>query len=270
MYKILGSDKKEYGPVSAEVVRQWIAGRRANGQTLMQAEGSADWRPLSDFAEFKDALGSRTGPPPISPAPVRPAPVPSAPVRKSGLAITSMVLGLLSMTCFPIVFTGLAAVITGHIARKRVRRSAELYGGSGFALAGLILGYPGIVLPLIIGAGLLLPQIARNAKDAESTHCVNNLKQITLAARIWSNDHDDLFPPDFKSLATELSSPAVLVCPGDKAPAPGKQATLPTPDAAHITYQYLSPGIKEEDALRKDIFRCPIHGHVARGDGSVQ
>ena len=270
MYKILGSDKKEYGPVSAEVIRQWIAGRRANGQTLVQAEGGADWRPLSDFVEFKDALESRTGPPPLSPPPVRPAPIPSAPVRKSGLAITSLVLGLLSLTCLPIVLTGIVAVITGHIARKRVRRSAELHGGAGFALAGLILGYLGIFLPLIVGAGLVAPQIARNAKDAESTHCVNNLKQITLAARIWSNDHDDVFPPDFKSLASELSSPSVLVCPSDKSRARGKQGTPSSLDPAQITYQYLSPGIKEEQALQKEIFRCPIHGRVARGDGTVQ
>ena len=52
MYKIIGADQKQYGPVSADEVRQWIAEGRANAQTLIQAEGSTEWRPLSSFAEF--------------------------------------------------------------------------------------------------------------------------------------------------------------------------------------------------------------------------
>ena len=47
MYKILGADKKEYGPVRAEAVHKWIAERRANAQTLVQAQGSTEWKRLS-------------------------------------------------------------------------------------------------------------------------------------------------------------------------------------------------------------------------------
>ena len=52
MYKIIGADQKQYGPVSAEDMRQWIAEGRVNAQTLIQAEGQTDWRPLSSFPEF--------------------------------------------------------------------------------------------------------------------------------------------------------------------------------------------------------------------------
>lgn len=38
MYDILGADQKQYGPVSAEVVRQWITERRANSQTMIQPQ----------------------------------------------------------------------------------------------------------------------------------------------------------------------------------------------------------------------------------------
>ena len=69
MYKILGSDQKEYGPVSADQLTQWIKDRRANAQTLVQAEGAADWKPLSAFPEFTSALSaSQSAPPPASPA----------------------------------------------------------------------------------------------------------------------------------------------------------------------------------------------------------
>lgn len=61
MYKIIGADQKEYGPVTADQVREWIAQGRANGQTVAQAEGSNGWNPLSSFAEFADALAAQAG-----------------------------------------------------------------------------------------------------------------------------------------------------------------------------------------------------------------
>ena len=56
MYKIIGGDRKEYGPVSAAEVRRWLAEGRLNGQSLIQAEGSGDWKPLAAYAEFAEAL----------------------------------------------------------------------------------------------------------------------------------------------------------------------------------------------------------------------
>jgi hypothetical protein len=56
-YKIVGGDQREYGPVSAEEVRQWIQDGRANGDTLGQAEGGM-WKKLSLFPEFADLLGN--------------------------------------------------------------------------------------------------------------------------------------------------------------------------------------------------------------------
>ena len=72
MYKIIGGDKKEYGPVSADELRRWIAEGRLNGQSLALAEGSAEWRPLSSFPEFAEALRGQAGasvPPPGVPMP---------------------------------------------------------------------------------------------------------------------------------------------------------------------------------------------------------
>ena len=37
MYKIIGANQTEYGPVSAEQIRQWIAEGRVNAQTSAQA-----------------------------------------------------------------------------------------------------------------------------------------------------------------------------------------------------------------------------------------
>src|SRR3954469_12421720 len=68
MYKIIGVDRKEYGPESVEQIRQWIIEGRANGQTLARAEGSTEWKPLSAFPEFADAVSAARVPPPVTSA----------------------------------------------------------------------------------------------------------------------------------------------------------------------------------------------------------
>jgi hypothetical protein len=64
MYKIIGADQKEYGPSSADEIREWIAEGRANGQTLVQTEGDSEWKPLASFPEFAGALGGAAAPVP--------------------------------------------------------------------------------------------------------------------------------------------------------------------------------------------------------------
>jgi len=56
MYRIVGADGREYGPVSADQIARWISEGRVNAQTLTRSEESADWKPLSTFPEFADAL----------------------------------------------------------------------------------------------------------------------------------------------------------------------------------------------------------------------
>lgn len=52
MYKIIGADGRQYGPIGADQIRQWFAEKRVNAHTLVQGEGSADWKPLISFPEF--------------------------------------------------------------------------------------------------------------------------------------------------------------------------------------------------------------------------
>jgi TM2 domain-containing membrane protein YozV len=52
MYKLIGADGRQYGPVTVEQLRQWVAEGRANAQTLVQPEGGADWKPLANFPEL--------------------------------------------------------------------------------------------------------------------------------------------------------------------------------------------------------------------------
>ena len=69
MYKIIGADGKEYGPVTLEQLRQWMADGRANAQTQVQLEGATDWKLLGELTEFASSSGNV--PPPVN-APVNP------------------------------------------------------------------------------------------------------------------------------------------------------------------------------------------------------
>ena len=73
MYRIIGGDQKEYGPVTADDLRRWIAEGRLSGQSLVQAESSGEWKPLSAFVEFADALLSQAGHAPLAGAAYPPA-----------------------------------------------------------------------------------------------------------------------------------------------------------------------------------------------------
>jgi hypothetical protein len=138
MYKIKGQDQKEYGPVDAAQVRQWISQGRADGQTLAKPEGTAEWKPLSIFREFASAAA----PPPLV---ASPAPAPSGdgiatiiPYRNVP-ALVAYYLGVFSLIpCIGFVL-GIASFVFGIVGLKRARQFPEAKGKA-HAWAGIILG----------------------------------------------------------------------------------------------------------------------------------
>ena len=85
--------------------------------------------------------------PPPAPAPAVPAP--AYPLRQtSGMAITSLVLGVLGWTMLPLL-ASIGAVICGHLARAEIRRNAATLEGDGLAVAGLVLGWAMIAISVL-------------------------------------------------------------------------------------------------------------------------
>lgn len=64
MYKIIGANSAEYGPVSAEQLRQWINEGRVNAETLAQAAGETGWKPISTYPDFADVFAPKPASPP--------------------------------------------------------------------------------------------------------------------------------------------------------------------------------------------------------------
>src|SRR5271163_4446406 len=51
-----------------------------------------------------------------------------------------------------------------------------------------------VIAIIAILASMLLPALARAKQKAQRIQCINNLKQVGTAYRIWSNDNGDKFP----------------------------------------------------------------------------
>ncbi len=76
MYRIVGSDGNEYGPVSTEQLAQWIRERRVNGETRVQGEDGA-WRLLREVPELVVLLQPAVVAPPLISAPTEANSIPS-------------------------------------------------------------------------------------------------------------------------------------------------------------------------------------------------
>jgi hypothetical protein len=156
MYRIIGADQKEYGPISPEQLRQWVTEGRVNAQTKVLAEGSVDWKPLEALPEFSILLGLQ--PPPVGLAPIQPLPAP--PPRTNPHAMTGMIMGLLSITCGLCCCYGLPfnllGIIFSLVGLSQIKGNPELYSGKGLAITGLVTSLVSIALAgLMIILGLL-------------------------------------------------------------------------------------------------------------------
>lgn len=73
----------------------------------------------------------------------------SIPVKTtSTLAIISLVAGILGWTLLPLLGS-VGAIITGHMARGEIRKSAGTIDGDGLAIAGLVLGWGSVIVAIL-------------------------------------------------------------------------------------------------------------------------
>jgi len=138
MYKIIGHDGKEYGPVTGEQLRQWIAQNRVESRTPVFVDGAKDWTFVGLLPEFA-ALFAGGVLPAIAPQTI----APPAQLRKTNsFAITGMVCGILSLTlclcCGGIPFN-ILGLIFSVIALLQINENPQLHEGRGMAIAGIIL-----------------------------------------------------------------------------------------------------------------------------------
>lgn len=204
MYKIIGADGNEYGPVSSDVVRQWLRQGRLHLGSKVRLETETEWVLLASLPEF--AAQPSNPPLPIAP--------PNMPERTSGLAITSLVLGILGLVSCGV--TAVAGLIFGIVGWKKIKHSDGQLGGSGLAIAGMVVSGVFMLLMVPLMAALLLPALAKAKAKAQMIQCVNNTKQITLGVLLYADSNTNFFPNAATwcdDVLPEVMSSDVFLCP---------------------------------------------------------
>ena len=110
-------------------------------------------------------------------------------------------------------------------------------------------------------------QIAQAKRQASFARCINNVKQIGLACRLYANDHGGVFPPDLVSLKKELVTPKVLFCTAASGVVPA--VTWEELDPKTISYQLLNPGGNDRNP-QVPLSSCSVCGNYGLSDGSAQ
>lgn len=114
---------------------------------------------------------------------------PPASAETSGKAILSLICGLL----FFIPFLFIVAIVLGHLALSEIRKSAGRLKGEGIAIAGLVLGYVGIVgIPLIlIVAAIAIPNLLRARMAANESSAIASVRTLEAAEVTYAAAHPD-------------------------------------------------------------------------------
>jgi hypothetical protein len=107
--------------------------------------------------------------------------------------------------------------------------------------------------------------------QAERVQCINNLKQIGLAFRIWGGDNGDKYPTSLVVMSNELTTPRILVCPSDKERQPFASLGFGQFQDNMSSYQLtVQPDDGKLSFPQCIIAKCPIHLNYLLADGSVQ
>jgi hypothetical protein len=185
MYKIIGADQKEYGPVTGDQLRQWLAEGRVNPQTQVLPEGATEWTTLGALPEF--ATASFAAPPLAMPS--FPAPGAAGATLVSGPAIGLIVTAILgALVQIASIIFNLAGA--SFLASSQMPREAwtNMFSGT----IGVVTGMIAILVSVFILVGALKMKklesygLAMTASILAMIPCLSPCCLIGLPIGIWA------------------------------------------------------------------------------------
>ncbi len=133
-------------------------------------------------------------PPPLAPEASDPDHSPGVATKTSGLAVTSLVLGILGfLTCG---LTGLVGGILGVVALVGINNSRGHLRGQGVAVSGIVVSAVSLISALLFGAlaSIAIPQMAMAQEQARLDLAATRLNSLASAANFYAIAHDRLPP----------------------------------------------------------------------------
>jgi competence protein ComGC len=160
--------------------------RRANSKA-----GFAGWlRDVFAFRLAAPALATQRGATPMN---NDPSFAPATAPKNNGLAVTSLVLGILSVAvCGVGIIFSIPGVITGILGLKRVKASHGSQKGHGLAVAGIVLSAVSLVMLPIVGllAAIAVPNFVKARESAQRSACMANMRSINDAKAQWTLENN--------------------------------------------------------------------------------
>jgi type IV pilus assembly protein PilA len=113
---------------------------------------------------------------------------PTNPPRK-GLAIASLVVGIVSVPTLGLLFVGgITGIVLGVVALNKAKMQPHQYSGRGFAIAGIITSSLSLLvaIPVIIIAAIAIPNLLKSQQVAHETAALTDVLTINKAQVLYS------------------------------------------------------------------------------------
>jgi type IV pilus assembly protein PilA len=125
-------------------------------------------------------------------------PVPPPPPRQ-GLAIASLVIGILSLPTLGCLGIGaLLGVVLGIVALMRANREPHVYGGTGFAIGGIAASALSLLVAIPLGgivAAIAIPSLLRARVSANEAATIGDIRTVISAEAAYQGASGGYYGP---------------------------------------------------------------------------
>jgi type IV pilus assembly protein PilA len=110
--------------------------------------------------------------------------------KRKGLAVASLVLGIVSLFTFSLLVVGaLTALVMGIVAASRAGKQPHVYGGRGLAVGGIVTSALSLVTVPLLGIilAIAIPNLLASRRAANEASALRSLREIVMAQDTYSS-----------------------------------------------------------------------------------